>query len=65
MEHIQNYYDVCNDYSLDQREKPADLNAYRTYEREIEGQSVTLHVHKKHGELHYLSSKEAVTFEFL
>ncbi|OEF63557.1 hypothetical protein OAA_13810 [Vibrio cyclitrophicus 1F175] len=62
---MTNFYDVCNDYSIDKRSKPKDLDNYRTINRELEGQKVTLYVHKKNGELHYASSTEPLTLKYV
>lgn len=45
------FYDVCNDYSLAQRDDvPNDLSKYR----KVECPMGTLYVHKEYDELHYL-----------
>ena len=58
------FYDVCNDYSLEAREKPNDLNKYVERERVINGCPVTLYFHRRHDELHYLKSDSKVNFKY-
>ena len=48
------WFDVCNDYSLDQREKPEDLHLYGRYcEEESELYQLWYYVHKVQKEVHY------------
>ena len=48
------WYDVCNDYSLDKRDRP-DLSGYRHY-RTKDGQYVYVHI--EYDEIHYLFGKD-------
>jgi len=51
------YYDVCCDYSTDPREKPTDLDKYRT---NTVKEGITFYFHKQYDELHYASVPEGV-----
>lgn len=50
------YYDVCNDYSLDKCSKPESLEGYRTMKSHLNTVPVTLLIHIEHDELHYARS---------
>ena len=62
---MNNFYDVCNDYSIKKRDKPSDLKKYKAKERVIQGQQVTLYFHKQYDELHYVSSDAPLKFRYV
>lgn len=51
------YYDVCNDYSLDKREKPSDLYLYKWHKSSLDGVNIEIGTHKKHDEIHYIRTE--------
>jgi hypothetical protein len=52
------WFDVCNDYSLDPRDKPEDLHLYKTQVTTEDGYRITSYYHKQHDELHYQSMQK-------
>ncbi|AUR81876.1 hypothetical protein NVP1015O_62 [Vibrio phage 1.015.O._10N.222.51.E5] len=50
------WYDVCNDYSIAEREQPTDLHLYNQVPHTRQGIEVTAYFHREYDELHYASS---------